>query len=360
MTTVTNAISRVLVCFSLISSLGNSTCLGNLPKSGGVDHEILPQTIELKRPGRSRSPRIENNHEAWIDVRHNDGFEIRLNIAEATYRTVDPRNRTLCEGTFPECLEIFEKKRASTARKSKLEEKNKYVVLVHGLKGHSGIFRGMLQSLRRGGFVPIPFDYPSTRVGIDTAGEALARVVVGLEHVETIHFVGHSMGGLVTRSCLSTDELAEFDAEKLGRIMMLGTPNQGAFLATMLKDMQFFQSAFGKSGQQLTQDYDGLIARLPVPRQEFAIIAGGRGDNIGYSPIIPGDDDGTVAVKNTALGGASDFALITCLHPLLVSHRDAIQGTVSFLTSGAIRPNGQRQPIPPEVAKTITPSQPDS
>ena len=76
---------------------------------------------------------------------------------------------------------------------------------------------------------------------------------------------------------------------------MLGTPNKGAEVADILRDWHLYRLILGPAGQQLVADQAGVIAKLPVPKIPFAVIAGGKGTKDGCNPLIPGDDDGLVA-----------------------------------------------------------------
>jgi hypothetical protein len=89
-----------------------------------------------------------------------------------------------------------------------------------------------------------------------------------------------------------------------------------------------------------------LIAKLPTPKFEFAIIAGARGAPGGFNPLVPGDDDGTVAVASTRLPGAKDFVTVNCIHSFLMSNKHVVDYTVRFIQEGRLRKEGPRQPIP--------------
>jgi hypothetical protein len=106
-----------------------------------------------------------------------------------------------------------------------------------------------------------------------------------------------------------------------------------------------FKPILGPAGQQLVTDPDGLIARLPTPTCDFAVIAGGRGGN-GFNPLIPGDDDGIVSVASTRLSGAADFLQVSSLHLRLLKSPEAINSAVRFLKTGKLREEGDPQPIP--------------
>ncbi|MCH8830826.1 MAG: hypothetical protein IID45_14720, partial [Planctomycetes bacterium] len=166
------------------------------------------------------------------------------------------------------------------------------------------------------------------------------QVVQSLQGIEEIDFVVHSMGGLIVRQYR-----AKHKDKRVKRLVMLGVPNNGARMADRLKKIGLYRMILGPAGQQLVSGKNGLIAGLPVPDFEFAVIAGSRGTLRGYNPLIPGDDDGTVSVASTRLPGAADFMTVTALHSFLMGNADVINATVRFLKHGHLRADGLRHPI---------------
>ena len=59
------------------------------------------------------------------------------------------------------------------------------------------------------------------------------------------------------------------------------------------------------------------------------ILAGGKGDDQGINPLLPGDDDGVISVETTRLPGALDFGLVPVLHSKIVSDERAMQQTLA-------------------------------
>ncbi|MGH7201938.1 MAG: esterase/lipase family protein, partial [Planctomycetaceae bacterium] len=164
--------------------------------------------------------------------------------------------------------------------------------------------------------------------------------------VTKIHFVVHSMGGLVVRSYLAKHAAGGPDDPRFGRMVMMGVPNLGAHLADRLQQNWAYKAVFGPAGRQLVSGEEGVIAELPTPEFEFGILAGARGTNQGFNLLIPGDDDGTVGVASTRLPGAADFVTVSCLHSWIVRNDAAIAYTRHFLKTGRFREEGDPQPIP--------------
>ncbi len=94
---------------------------------------------------------------------------------------------------------------------------------------------------------------------------------------------------------------------RFGRFVMLGPPNQGALLAETFADNILFKEITGDAGQELGRDWPQLEKRLATPDFQFGIIAGGKGNDKGYNPLLEGDNDGVISVETAKLAGAHDF-----------------------------------------------------
>ena len=107
-----------------------------------------------------------------------------------------------------------------------------------------------------------------------------------------------------------------------------------------------FRLIAGSSGKELGAKWNTLHERLVTPRFEFAIIAGGKGDEKGYNPLLTGDDDLIVRVEETKLSGAADFAVIPAVHTYLMNRRESKEMALRFLQTGYLRTAEEQQSIP--------------
>jgi pimeloyl-ACP methyl ester carboxylesterase len=278
----------------------------------------------------------------WADVLHFHDWRIQQCHLDGHFRLLDSDDTRHAWGTFSECRTKLDEIR----NEQMLPEMNgKAVILIHGIGRSSKSFHKMASTLRDAGYHVISFDYPSTRIEIPASAEYLHQVIQSLDGIDEINFVVHSMGGLVVRAYLK-----EHHDPRIRRMVMLGTPNQGAKMASLLEKNTLFRTLFGPAGQQLVDAPDGLIANLPTPEFEFAIVAGVRGSEEGYNPLIPGDDDGTVSLDSTQLPGAADFLTVRAMHSFLMSNPEVMAATEHFLRTGALRETGDKQPLPHDPA----------
>jgi pimeloyl-ACP methyl ester carboxylesterase len=264
----------------------------------------------------------------WGDVQFFRGWRIQRNVFTGHYRLLDQHDFRHAWGSWGDCRRSLD----AIRQEQKSEPASRRgVILVHGILRSSKSCATLAGHLRGCGWEAFPFDYPSTQESIRDAAEYLHSVIERLDEIDELHFVGHSLGGLVIRAWF-----AAHDDPRVQRTVMLGTPNHGAELADMLRKNLLFRAVFGPAGQQLVTDAGGLIPQLPAPRGEFAVIAGARGTPDGWNPLISGDDDGTVSVESTQLTGMSDFATVRTLHTNLLASTEVAVMVERFLSTGRL------------------------
>jgi len=205
------------------------------------------------------------------------------------------------------------------------------VVLLHGIANIPLSMKYLESSLEKAGYQVHNLGYPSTDVPIEEADARIREKVMAIGGAKRIHFVGHSMGNLLIRIILADD------LPGLGRVVMIAPPNQGSFMAQRLEDMDIYRWIFGPAGQQLPASNRAFFMNLPVPDCEFGIIAGGKGTEGGYNPLLDGDDDGTVRVEETKLEGAADFIVVNNIHTLILFDPETVEQTIHFLKNGQFK-----------------------
>jgi pimeloyl-ACP methyl ester carboxylesterase len=206
------------------------------------------------------------------------------------------------------------------------------VVMLHGIARSARSFRKMQAALETAGFATLNLDYSSRArplqalvADIHPAISAFATAVHG-----PLHFVAHSMGGLLTRAYI-----ARHQPQQLGRVLLLGPPNNGSEIADRFRHLAVYRTFFGPAGQQLATTPDAATrALLPPPNYELGIIAGDRSVYPVASLFLPSPNDGRVSVESTRLDGMADHIVIATAHPLLVRNAQAIAQTIAFLRDG--------------------------
>lgn len=206
------------------------------------------------------------------------------------------------------------------------------VVLLHGMARSRFSMYLMEKYLQEKGYRTINEGYPSTKKSIkELAGEEVTAAVKNCRKggAEKIHFVTHSLGGIITRQYLQSHDLP-----KGSRIVMLAPPNKGSELADKLKGLDAYKWLNGPAGQELGTGPDGTPISLKPVDVEIGIIAGDSSLNPFFSYMIPGLDDGKVSVERAKLEGMKDFIVMPSSHSFIMNSSDVMKQTLHFLEKG--------------------------
>ena len=156
-----------------------------------------------------------------------------------------------------------------------------------------------------------------------TFGGALADP--RLQSATRVHFVTHSLGGILVRSYF-----AEQADPRLGRVVMLGPPNQGSEVVDRLGSWWLFGRLNGPAGRQLGTGPDSVPNSLGPVGFELGVIAGNRSINWVNSLMIPGANDGKVSVARTRVDGMREHLVLPVSHPFLMRHPRVIEATLQI------------------------------
>lgn len=214
-------------------------------------------------------------------------------------------------------------------------DKSECVILVHGLARSSRSMNTMEAAIRERGYHTVNLNYPSTEQTVQQlAQQSLPTAIQGCRSTgsSSIHFVTHSMGGILVRYYLSIRDLPE-----LRRVVMLSPPNRGSEVVDSLKDSRLYQWFNGPAGQQLGTDAaTSLPLKLDAVSYPVGIITGNESSVFDhwFSEILPGEDDGKVSVERSKVPGMTDFLVLPYTHTFIMNKPDVIYQTINFLEHG--------------------------
>lgn len=153
-----------------------------------------------------------------------------------------------------------------------------------------------------------------------------ARRLAAEQGVARVDLVTHSMGGLLARAMLA-------QGAPIGRIVMLAPPNRGAWMAAQARRILPFHLLGWDPLQPLLP---GSTERLPRGGDgvEIGILTGGRGEERGMWPFVPGDNDGRVRVEEAVLEGATELRVLPYGHATIMLRAEVMRLVTGFLREG--------------------------
>jgi pimeloyl-ACP methyl ester carboxylesterase len=200
------------------------------------------------------------------------------------------------------------------------------VVLVHGMWMNRYACAPLALGLRQRGFAPHLFGYPTLNCDLATSAARLSTFVAGLG-VNAVHFVGHSLGGLIVLRALMDHAPAG-----AGRIVLLGSPVQGSGVANSLIRQPGGKLLLGVS----LMDWNASPLDSWSGTTEIGAIAGSLRFGLGtfFSQHLPAPNDGAVAVEETRLPGMKAHIVLPVSHTGMLLSTRVMSETATFLKTG--------------------------
>ena len=193
------------------------------------------------------------------------------------------------------------------------------------------------------GYQVVNIDYPSRKYQLSELATIVRKeVILKTTGANKIHFVTHSMGGIIVRFMQKYDPLPN-----LGRVVMLSPPNQGSEVVDLLGNLWLFESINGPAGKQLGTKENCNCKALGKANFELGIITGDRSINWINSLIITGKDDGKVSIESAKIEGMTDFLVVHVSHPFIMNDKTVMVQCNHFLRNGYFKKDLSKNPPSP-------------
>ncbi len=204
------------------------------------------------------------------------------------------------------------------------------VVLLHGLARSATSMWLLELRLQDEGFFTVNESYPSTTTPLRELIETVPPPnIAKCENRRPIHFVTHSMGGVIMRGYL-----AKHQVDGLGRLVLLAPPNKGSELVDTMLQVPGFDWLNGPAGAALSADIDSIPNTISDTDAEYGVIAGNLSLNPLFSSFIPGDDDGKVSVESTKFAAMTDHITLYVSHTFIMNSTEVADQVIGFLLTG--------------------------
>jgi triacylglycerol lipase len=214
------------------------------------------------------------------------------------------------------------------------------VVLLHGLGLRGWAMSRLGHTLAREGYQVVNLTYKSRTVPLEQlGGEWLPAQLQAARVLDAprLHFVTHSMGGIVVRQWLR----GAAAPANLGSVVMLAPPNSGSEVVDHLLHFPPFRWITSVNGRRLGTGANSVPRSLgpwPAGAGKLGVIAGDFSLNPLFSFWLPGPDDSKVSVASARLEGMSDFIVLHHSHTWLQWRGATIRQVSAFLRHGTFLP----------------------
>lgn len=200
------------------------------------------------------------------------------------------------------------------------------VVCTHGIWMKGWVMQPIAKYLTEHGHDCVQYSYRSVRRTPRENALLLGKFVEKLD-ADIVHFVGHSLGGLILLHYFDL-----FDVTKPGRVVMLGSPLSGSGVAKFVSRNNFIKNRMlGASAQSLLGNVPKWKGTHPL-----AVIAGTKGYGVGQMLGAPLDkpNDGTVAVSETKLDNCTLHVQVPYSHTGMLLSKEVASAVETFIRTG--------------------------
>lgn len=226
---------------------------------------------------------------------------------------------------------IFSKTDTSIKRIS-LKNDGDYVILIPGLLLGPRSMNKIHNFLNNYGYQVLPLNCSIKKHSVQVlANSFLKNFIIKncLNKKRKIHFITHSIGGIVVRKYLEDNH-----SLNIGKVVMLAPPNRGSEIMTLFSKMYFSRYLLGVSGKQISiNDKAYLLSLEQKVSFDLGIIAGSH-SNLLSLWYLNRKNDGVVSVENTKILGMVEHLVLNQSHYSMLYSKEVLHQILFFLRCG--------------------------
>jgi hypothetical protein len=187
----------------------------------------------------------------------------------------------------------------------------------------------LAKKLQDAGFSTLNLPYPSLVKSLDWIVNYVQEEVTRFAEGGRVHFVTHSLGGIVTRILLDREH-----SWTTGRLVMMAPPSSGSEIIDWASQKPIFRHILSSAAKSLTTD--SIQARLPALSRdlEALVIMGNRSSIPFFRRLLETDNDGIVSLERGRVQGMKGFSVVDADHTFIQIHPDTVRLTLEFLKEG--------------------------
>jgi hypothetical protein len=223
---------------------------------------------------------------------------------------------------------------ASFTHNDEVPDNKEIIVLLHGLGRNNASMWLLASRLEDAGYYVQRVGYSSLHKKPDEILKDVSSQINQCcqKHTQSVHFVGHSLGGLMVRAYLQNNKV-----DNLGRVVLLGTPNKGTEAVDYFSN-SWLMEILGPTAKALGTDDKSFPKSLKAPYYPVGIIAGEHKSKFN-DHVIQGKDDGLVSVESTKIDVMTDFIIIETSHSMMRYDSEVADQTIEFIKNGEFKDN---------------------
>jgi len=205
------------------------------------------------------------------------------------------------------------------------------VVLVHGFGRTGRNMRFLKNYFAEQGYAVWAPTLPTAIRSVDACAGILSEKLAARDSInayEQVHFVGHSMGGLIIRTYLSKS-----DIPNLGRCVLIGSPNGGTPLGAIARKWLPPLTWVSPAYRSFQPGGIPIPDPLHTPSPDFGAIAG-DGDGLLLGRLIDTVNDGRVPVESVPFSGMTAFIVLHYHHDEIHHRMETAELIARFLATG--------------------------